>query len=283
MPANALSLVGFISDREAALRYLRHRCLPQPLDRDDAALEADWRAAQAALGAPVARAGHPTMRPIAFSDPHIAALLGVDWAPRIKPLLTEGATFQMVEIAPLIAAQITVDCDRATAQCAGLSRPPADDELMGLSFPLQIASGTVNVSRAGQSMIIKSDSLNLVITAQGSMPIARSIVGVNVGWTLPIVDVVRLRGRCILHNGYNRVFGASQAGATEIPCLVRDVPDATAAGLFDPAASVSEATLMSDNPPTLAHFTEGHALEIQLRRSTRLIQVSWSQHTLYDE
>lgn len=281
MPANARSLLGFVSDPGLALRYLKIRCLPAP-DATDAALEAEWRAARTKLGPRARRAGHPRMRPIDMDDPHIRALLSVEWAARTKTVLDQGATLQMVEIEPLIAAQITVDLEKARAQCAGLSSPPKHAELMKLGFPLELASGAVRVSRQPQSIIIKSDSLNLVIGEQGPMSFAHHVVGVNVGWTLPFVHVVRLNGRYLLHNGYNRTVGARLAGATEIPCLVRDVADAAAAGL-DQSQTIDEALLMSDNPPTLGHFTRSGAMKVELRQTVRLIQVSWSQHLMYDE
>lgn len=283
MPSKALSLVGFVGDRAVALRYLRTRCIAQPPNLDDDALEAIWRAAQAGLGPPIDRAGHPEMRQIPSSDPHIAALLAVDWAGRFRPFLDKGATFQMVEIDPLIAAQLSIDCDKSAAQCAGLSVPPTDAELMRVSLPLNLPSGAVQVSREPHSMIVKSDSLNLIIGAQGPMPEFPQVVGIHLGWTLPLVNVARYNGRCILQNGYNRAVGARLAGATEIPCLFRDVSDAAEAGLHESAPAITEEMVMSDNPPTLAHFTQGRAAEVRLRRSMRVIQVSWAQHTLYDE
>jgi hypothetical protein len=281
MPTKALSLIGFVKDLTTAIHYLKLRCVPEPA-KDDDALEADWRIAQARLGPPAPSAGNPQMRPISMAEPHIQALLATSWAPRIKSALDQGASFQMVEIDPLIAAQITVDLEKSNSQCAGLSHPPTYDQMMRLCLPFELASGAVQLSQQPQSIIIKSESLNLVIGAQGPMPFAAHVVGVNVGWVLPFVHVARLNGRCLLHNGYNRTVGARLAGATEVPCLFRDVPDAAAAG-FDQSHTVEEALLMSDNPPTIGHFARGSAFEVQLRRTIRLIEVNWSQHQMYDE
>jgi len=281
MPTKALSLIGFVDDPATAVQYLKQRCVPDPT-KDDAALEADWRLARAKLGPPAPRAGHPRMRPLAMAEPHIQALLSTGWAPRIKSALDQGATFQMVEVDPLIAAQITVDLDKSVSQCGGLSHPPTHDQLMSLCLPLELASGAVQLSQQPNSIIIKSESLNLVVGEHGLMPFAAHVVGVNVGWVLPFVHVARINGRCMLHNGYNRTVGARLAGATEIPCLVRDVTDAAAAGL-DQSLAVEESLLMSDSPPTIGHFAQECALDVQLRRAIRLIQVGWSQHQLYDE
>src|SRR5205823_791858 len=100
------------------------------------------------------------------------------------------------------------------------------------------------------------------IAEQGPMPNAPHLFGVNIGWTLPMIHVIRLKGRCILHNGYNRAVGARLAGAAEIPCILRNVPDAAAAA-FEQSHTIEESLLMSDDPPTLGHFTQGRALEVR--------------------
>jgi len=280
MSIEGLSLVGFLDDRAKAVEYLKARCAPDA-DTSDADLEADWRAAKAKLGTPVARAGYPNMRPIALDEPHMQALLAVRWKSRFKLFLDRGASFQMIEIDPLISGQITVDIKKATSQCAELSHPPTHEELLRLSFPLELASGTMKASRQKNGFVVTSDSLNMVIGMEGPMPKMPHIIGIHLGWSLPLVHVVRLNGRSILHNGYNRTLGARSAGATEIPCLFRDVVDADAAG-FPGGNTADERLLMSDNPPTMAHYTQGRAWEVQLRRTTRIIHVSWVQHTLYD-
>jgi hypothetical protein len=274
--------VGFIDDRDKALDYLRSRCRAEP-GKSAAALEADWRAAQAKLGPPpITRPGDPDMRPLSLDDPHLKALLGVEWRGRVQYFLDRGATFQMIEIDRLIASQITIDLGKSASQCAGLSSPPTHEQLMKLAFPLELADGTINASRQENSVALKSESLNLVIGDQGSMPKMPQIIGIHLGWVLPLVQVVRLNGRCILHNGYSRAVGARRAGALGVPCLFRDVPDAAAAGVTD-EGRLDEALLMSDNPPTLAHYAQDRAVEVALRRATRVIHVSWSQHVLYGD
>jgi hypothetical protein len=282
MSVRALTLVGFLDDRAQAIEYLRSRCLPGP-DKNTAALEADWRAAKARLGPPpVTGAGHPNMRPLSIEEPHLQELLHVKWRSRFQYFLDRGAVFQMIEIDRLIAGQITIDLEKSSSQSASLSRPPTHDELMKLAFPLELASGTINASRQENSVVVKSESLNLVIGDKGPMPKMPQIIGIHLGWTLPLIHVVRLNGKCILHNGYNRTIGARLAGAKEIPCIFRDVPDAAAAGFVN-ERTLDEALLMSDNPPTMAHYVQDRAVEVALRRATRVLQVSWSEHTLYDE
>ena len=70
------------------------------------------------------------------------------------------------------------------------------------------------------------------------------------------------------------------AGATHIPCLVRDVNDAGAAGIRNNGSTFTEDLLTSGNPPTLAHFTQGRAYDVNLKQKIRVLHVSWSDYVV---
>src|SRR5258706_4391109 len=65
MPTPGLSLVEFLQPPQA-LNYLRNACVPS--DPSDAALLAEWAAAQGKLGAPFSQAGRPDIQPIPAAD-----------------------------------------------------------------------------------------------------------------------------------------------------------------------------------------------------------------------
>ena len=65
MPTPGLSLVGFM-DQQQAINYFRAACIPA--DPTDVALIAEWNAAKARLGAPVADCGQPDILPIPPAD-----------------------------------------------------------------------------------------------------------------------------------------------------------------------------------------------------------------------
>src|ERR1700733_14969314 len=110
MPTPGLSLVGFM-DEPAAINHLRFACAPA--DPADAALRAVWQGAQGQLGAPTPNAGNPGIHAIPQGQaayitqisqlPWVATALATNWA---------GAAFHMVDIAPLLAFQHTVDLAR---------------------------------------------------------------------------------------------------------------------------------------------------------------------------
>jgi hypothetical protein len=288
MPTPGLSLVGFMSDQKQAIEHLRTSCIPNPPDRSDAGLISDYNLASSKLMKPFPGAGRPKLQQIPMSDSYIVNLLQVPWAKLFTDLISQGATFQMVEIDPLLAFQFTVDTARSKTHCSAMGSPPTSEELLNVCLPLTQSNDAVHISGvgtrgAGTSIIIKSRSLNLMMALEGSLnPQTQDVWGIQLSWTLPFVHVVRLNGRCYLHNGYHRAVGVREAGATHMPCMFRDVPDAATANIHPPG-TFDLPLLESANPPTLGHFTQGLAQKVALRATTRIVQINWAQHTMFDE
>lgn len=283
MASSGLSLVGFM-DETAALNHLRTTCVPP--DPSDVALKAVWQGAQVALGQPTQKAGMPAMTPIpAPQAPHIVTLMQTPWVAQALQTTLQGSTFNLVEIEQLLAFQTTVDLDRSSHHCKGLSNPPTLDELMTLCLPTVIVPEAMQVQPQAQSLLIKARCLNLKMLAQGFFPQPNgpTAAGVIVGLSLPLVHVVRLNGRCYLSNGFHRVVGAKLAGATQVPCIVRDVPDEQSVGIRPDGSTFSSSLLNGQNPPTLAHFTPTRACPVKLRAHSRIIHVSWAEYVAFDE
>jgi hypothetical protein len=284
MPTPGLSLVGFMDEAQGK-DHLRNACIPP--DPTDAALTAAWQAAKAQLGAPVANAGNPALDPIPPS--HAAYILQVTQLPWVAAALAAdlaGATFQMVEIDPLLAFQYTVDTDRGAHHCAGLPNPPSLDQMLEVCLPLAIKPEPLQTSLQPQSLMVRCRSANFRVIRQGSFnDQAGNLAGAGVllGNSLPFAHVVRYSGRCYLHNGYHRAIGLRAAGADRIPCIFRDVPTAEVAGIRTDNLTFPEALLTSVNPPTLLHFTGGRAHGVSLRAHARVIHVSWAEYLAYEE
>jgi hypothetical protein len=64
-----------------------------------------------------------------------------------------------------------------------------------------------------------------------------------------------------------------------MPCLVHDVTDPAQLD----GGAIDIARLAGDNPPAMAHFTQGLALPVRLRAVSRVIEVGWRQYLRYDE
>jgi hypothetical protein len=283
MPTAGLSLVGFIDDPNQAVTHLSAVCVPAAGTLPPA-LVASWTAAKISLGSPIPNAGQPTLTPISLTHPHIQALLASPWGNVIKLILQDGAQFQMVEIEPLLAFEQVIDTERADYHCNHLSNPPTPDELFSVCLPTSAPSDDWKQSFSGQTVIVRSRSRNLKIVRGGPLRIqgVPNVVGIQFGWKLPAVHVVRFNGRCYLHNGYHRALGCALRGAKAMPCLFRDVQLPGQVGITPPE-TFSQALLESPNPPTLGHFIHRRALAVQLRVRSRMIQVNWSEHVIAEE
>jgi hypothetical protein len=277
------------------MTHLTQVCHPSNLD--PAALINEWTAALNKLGPATPNAGNPAFLPIPPADlPHIAALRAAPWLRDVFNSDWQNATFHLVEVDPLLAYQITVSHNRTAAHLRGLSTPPTISEMMPLCLPLIESTDTVNssqidakVTNSARSIILKPINLNFRIHNQGLFPITTphggtmNVFGIHIGWSLPQVHVVRFNGRCYLHNGFHRAVGLRMAGATHIPCLLRDVGTADDVGIKTDGSTFDIGLLESPNPPTLAHYTQGRAQNVSLKALTRIIQINWSDHVMVDD
>jgi hypothetical protein len=274
MPSPGLSLVGFFADQQHAHNHLTQACIAS--NPDPAAVIAEWGAAKGALGTPIPNAGHPDIQPLApGQQAHAQQILAhpifqADW---------RGASVVMVEIAPLLAHQLTVDRNRSSHHCNGLSNPVTDDEMMNCCLPLTPQQEQLQIFPAQNSLLVKARSLNVrIVQGVGQPP----FLGIQFDVSIPWVHVVRLNGRHYLFNGYHRACGLMAAGATHMPCIMRDIADHNAIGLRPPD-TFDSALLDSQDPPTLGHFGQGRAYAVSLRQHSRILYVNWAEHVVPDE
>jgi hypothetical protein len=274
MPSPGLSLFGFMS-KDRAHHYLREACVPA--DLGDAALDAELSAATAKLGPPNLKAGQPDIQPIPQANQAYIQQMAAGW----PQIFAQSPNFAMVEIAPLLALQFSVDLDRCAHHCATLSNPPTPDELFALCLPLLPLEEQLKIQQQPQSILLKAQSLNIRIQGQGM--ISPGHFGIIIGVSLPFVHAVEYGGRWYLHNGFHRVYGAAMAGATHVPAMIRHVTTPAEVGIQPNGETFDEALLASGNPPTLAHLEPARAYPVLLRRTMRIINVSWSEYGMPDE
>ncbi len=279
MPTSGLTLIGFFEKQDQVLQFMKTTCIPG--SKTDSELLMEWIDAKPKLGSPIDRAGKPEILPIPVDlEDHIKTLVLL---PQIANLFENGlagSEFKMVEIDPLLSFQFSVDIDRSSQHCHGFSNPPSNEELADVCLPLTPQPENVQISQTSQSVIIKSRGLNLNVFAQG---LAHNFAGLNFGFSLPLVHVVRHNQRCYLHNGFHRAYGARKAGATHVPCILRDVQDHQSVGIKADGSTFAATLLESSNPPTLAHYTQGRAHSAQMRSLSRVLHVSWAEYILPDE
>src|SRR5262245_2300759 len=131
MPTPGLSLVGFMP-KEQAIKHLREACVA--LDNSDAALEAEWHAARARLGDPIARAGQPEVLDLPPEAGKHMQAVSAGWPDFFAQ--SPSPEFRWIEIAPLLAYQFLVDGPRSDQHCGPLANPPTLDELLTTALPV---------------------------------------------------------------------------------------------------------------------------------------------------
>lgn len=280
MPTPGLSLVGFM-DQPGGIEHFRQRCVVA--DESDAALVAEWQSAQQRLGSPMANPGKPNIQQLsAAGTAHVANLVQQPWvqaAFQSQPALL-GASFQLVEIDPLLAFQVTVDTARSNYHNGGSVAAPTADELLNMCLPLAQAVEQLKIHQSPGSMMVTSRNLNFRTMQAGFLNGA--FLGMHVALSLPFVHVVRLNGRCYLHNGFHRAIGLRARGVTHFPCIVRDVQTALDVGIAPPG-TFDLSLLDSANPPTVGHFTQNRAYSVQLKAFSRTLHISWAEYATTHE
>ena len=276
-----LSLVGFLNEADAIAHLANHCICANP---DPAALAAEWTAAKAKLGAAFPDAGHPDIQPIPRAGhEHLESLQAAPWTADVFGAggLWHGSEFKMIELDPLLSFQFAIGDGRSKHFGGTLTTPPTMDELLNLCLPLSPRAENFEIFNSPNGIILKARSLNVMSFGGGIFNSA--FMGIQFGVSLPFLPVVRLNGRCYLHNGFHRALAIRKAGATHAPCIFRDVSDHAAAGIRTDGRTFGAQLLESANPPTIGHFTHGRAYGVQLKNVARYLHVSWAEYIIPDE
>ncbi len=276
MATAGLSLVGFM-EQQQAIDHLRKNCVFD--DVRDGSLAGHWQSAKAKCAGVVDRAGLPEISDL--PPEHQAHIEAVKKQERPKEL-PEDALFKLVEIAPLLAFQFLIETNRSASHCGDVKNPSIAD-MLPICLPLNPREEPIKVHRNPRdenAMMIIARTPNFFVEGRGRLD--DWTVGIRFGLPLPFVHVVRHNGKCYLHNGFHRAYGLAVAGATHIPCLFRDVKDHDAVGIKD-GLTFSARVLESQNPPTLAHYTQGRAFDVKIKSVTQIVHVKWATYTIEEE
>lgn len=288
MPTSGKSLVGFMS-QEDGVRYLRQACHFEG-DNSDARLCHEWQTANRRIGAPMGKMGVPEIKEIPGEHrQYIDELQNQPWLVKELEETLDNACFKLVEIDPLLAMQFAVDTDRASFLTSRLNGNATLDALLQTCLPKERPEEKVDFVRSNhrRSMLIVSKNLSLKIRNEGAIKTETLAgtalhVGIELMFPVPLVHVVRLNGKCYLHNGFHRAYGVRMAGATHIPAIVRDVQTSADVGIAR-GETFDFDTLQSANPPTVGHFTKDRAHDVRLKSLRKVLQVNWSEYMLDED
>lgn len=276
MPHPSLSLFGFLGFDEAA-HYLTQTCDIGEVSPDT--IKALWENASYAIGSVHGNPGHPEVLDVPSPLAPYVEAVNCGW----PGLLTQpGFSLKMVEVRPLLAYQLSITLAASENHCSKFAKPPTDSELFAVCMPQHPPQERLVLQATPNSLIVRAKSLNVRVL-QGGYEHQTGFAGVKIGPALPFTHVVLFGGRYYLHNGYHRAYGAALAGATHIPCLLREATSAEDAGIRTDGTTFRLELLESNNPPTVGHFLDGRAQPVAVRNVDRVIHVSWSEYTLLNE
>jgi hypothetical protein len=149
-------------------------------------------------------------------------------------------------------------------------------QLLERCLPLQDQGTQVNWEQdpTGRGLLIRHADFNLqTIGGTGTLtPEGALVVGAIIGQRAAWVHTIEIDGRIYLRNGYHRAVGLMEAGRTHMPCLMLK-GNRQQLGVYNFQPQLLE----GPNPPTLGHFDPATATEVQLRRTTKMIAISWSE------
>jgi len=154
------------------------------------------------------------------------------------------------------------------------------DEMLAICLPTIPPPENFTVQQQDSSLIIQSRSLN--VRKQDFGMWNANFAGVVFGTGFPLTLVSNMNGKYYLSNGFHRAYCLRDAGATHMPCVLRTVTNPEAVGIREPG-TFGLPLLVSANPPTLGHFTQGRAHKVELRSTMRVIHISWSEWVISDE
>jgi hypothetical protein len=284
MPLPALSLVGFLPEK-AALDYLQRFCAV--VDPSIEALRQQWSEARRKRGPAVARAGQPDIRPLPAEC--LAYVKGVMAKPGSREMLlgVQGKDwdFALIEIGRLLAIQLHVLRERIAKQAAEIPDPNNMLELARACLPQAPRPVRLDYFHHSSGIVVKvRDSFNASIGRRGLFqdPRLPPRYGVEIKNDLPLVQVMRYRGRCFLRSGYHRACGLMDR-TTHIPCVLREASEFWQTGATTNGLTMPEEVFQSDNPPTCGHYTGEHAYALEVRKASRVITVLWSEGTIFED
>lgn len=291
MPTPALALLGFMQ-MNLAINFLLQRCTSTRI-RSGSEAKQEWLVAKNRLGQPDGNPGKPEVLDVPSDAlPYVE---GLENNPRFVEAQTTGDlkgipwSFRLVEISPIIAFQFWIETDRSDAFGGGLTSPPSIEQAFSISLPKEqetvevepLATGTL----AKGEVLLRSPSMNLRSLKAGLLadpdrelgPWELLPAGVEVGLSLPFIQVAKFEERYYLRNGYHRAYALAVAGATHVPCILLETSDWGQIGARGKGATFERNDLRGSNPPTVGHFVRGKATAVQLRTTTRVIRLTWEE------
>jgi len=205
-----------------------------------------------------------------------------------------GATFGVVEIDKVVAAQRTVNLGYVGRLLEKLPEHPPMADLIELCLSSNRVMDPIQHLEVGPSVHafsspnsdvrflgsffkdLQPDDLRY---AEAGLPAAAIIV--FVGYGSPAINVYQVGNRVVLGNGFHRVYALRSHGVTEIPVVVRAVQNPSIEFPQEIAGIPREYLLGSSRPTLIKDFLDEDfttQLRVQERLKTVTVQVAANQY-----
>ncbi len=280
MPKPSLSLFGFM-DEPQALAYLQKWAILPEQDRAPDGMRRIWREAKMKLGKPFAKPGKPEIQPL---QPRYHPYLDEVTKNPLFDLTIRGFErwgVMLVEINPLLTFQFHISTDETDKFSAMISRNPTVEEMLTVCLPRDITYPDYEAILTANGVTIRAQNLGLGHLEHGwfqKFPDGRLLIaGVAFGAS-PLLQVVRINGRCFLRNGFHRAYALAKKGATHIPCLFLETNNFGLVGAVGAGATFDIGQLIAPVPPTAGYLTQDRAYPLSLKHFKRIINVLWNQY-----
>jgi len=224
-------------------------------------------------------------------DPALAPLAAeVAADPRYRCTFdTLPTSFGMVELDRLVLCQIHVTRNFVDSLKARLGAAPDPETLFRFCIGLGPSEAPVQISRLGSTRyLFRSDSLDCrfhesallrpdQICDYHAFGQVVGVVGVVVGFSTNLLNVIRDDKRLLLHNGYHRACALRELGIRHAPCLIQTVTRRDELDLIakDHVAEDPKFYFLARRPPLLKDFFDPRICKVlRTHKMTRMIEVN---------
>lgn len=287
-----LFLYAFATQAEV-LRHVRTQGIPEERGKLSEILDA-WQGLQSRVKALTeGEAGLPeTLKAAPLPARHQTYVASVAGHPLFRKTFQHlPVSFEMVAIDQLVAPQRTVNLTHVQRIRTGLPSAPSAEELLHVCLwperdvepvrhleirpNVHVFSSPMTDLRFLDSGVRDVRLEDLDVAESGGLPL-RAVLAF-VGYGCSSINVFRAGQRCILNNGFHRVYALRSLGVAEIPVVVQHLHNLPLESPDDIAGLPSGYLLHAPRPVLMKDFfVPGFTLKLRVRERIRVVKVTVS-------
>lgn len=209
---------------------------------------------------------------------------------------TLPTSFGMVELDRLIVYQTSVTRNYVDLLRARIGPTPDPAAVFRLCLPLDAPPPPIEVRRVGpRCFVFRCESTHFRFRepallaadrdASHNLEAVAGVVGLAVGFSSSLLNVVRVGNRYLLNNGYHRAYALRSLGLTHAPCVIQTAThvDELQVVVNHRVAAQAPFFLESARPPLLKDFFNPKLCKVlPIRRRMRHIEIRFEIRDFLD-